>query len=100
MQVVMTWAQKFSIREQAGIFGAIWLAEKFGIAARPDGVRWRQIYGASMLCGIGFTMSLFIGALAFSGSPQLVDEAKVGILGGSLLSAFCATGGEQSAGHQ
>ncbi len=76
------------IGKQVGIFGAIWLAEKFGIASRPDGARWRQIYGASLLCGIGFTMSLFIGALAFSGSPQLVDEAKVGILGGSLLSAL------------
>jgi NhaA family Na+:H+ antiporter len=73
--------------KQLGIFGSIWLAEKFGIAGRPNGTSWRQIYGASLLCGIGFTMSLFIGALAFPTSPQLIDAAKVGILAGSLLSA-------------
>lgn len=74
--------------KQLGIFGAIWLAERFRIAARPAGARWTQIYGASLLCGIGFTMSLFIGALAFPASPQLIDEAKVGILAGSLVSAL------------
>ena len=73
--------------KQVGIFGAIWLAEKLKIAARPQGAGWRQIYGASLLCGIGFTMSLFIGALAFPSSPQIVDAAKVGILAGSSLSA-------------
>jgi NhaA family Na+:H+ antiporter len=76
------------IGKQSGIFGAIWLAEKFGIAERPNGTSWRQIYGASLLCGIGFTMSLFIGALAFPKSAELVDQAKVGILAGSLLSAM------------
>ncbi|MCL6698999.1 Na+/H+ antiporter NhaA [Sphingomonas sp. NSE70-1] len=74
--------------KQVGIFGAIWVAEKLGIAARPGGAGWLQIYGASLLCGIGFTMSLFIGALAFPASPQLVDAAKIGILAGSLLSAI------------
>ena len=73
--------------KQIGIFGSIWVAEQLAIASRPAGVRWRQIYGASLLCGIGFTMSLFIGALAFPASPQLVDEAKIGILVGSLVSA-------------
>lgn len=73
--------------KQIGIFGAIWLAERLGIANRPDGAQWRQIYGASLLCGIGFTMSLFIGALAFPGASMLVDEAKAGILAGSLISA-------------
>lgn len=74
--------------KQLGIFGGIWLAVRAGIAARPGGAQWRQIYGASLLCGIGFTMSLFIGALAFPGNPALVDEAKIGILAGSLLSAI------------
>ena len=76
------------IGKQAGIFSAIWIAEKAGVAPRPDGTGWSHIYGASLLCGIGFTMSLFIGALAFPASAELVDEAKVGILVGSLLSAL------------
>lgn len=75
------------VGKQVGIFGGIWLAEKLGIAARPNGASWRQIYGAALLCGIGFTMSLFIGALAFPASPELVEAAKVGILAGSLISA-------------
>lgn len=76
------------IGKQAGIFGAIWLAIKSGLAPQPACTSWQQLYGASVLCGIGFTMSLFIGALAFPNSPLLIDEAKVGILAGSLLSAL------------
>jgi NhaA family Na+:H+ antiporter len=76
------------VGKQIGIFGATWLAVKSGIAAQPEGASWRQIYGASLLCGIGFTMSLFIGALAFPGNAALIDQAKLGILAGSLLSAI------------
>jgi NhaA family Na+:H+ antiporter len=54
----------------------------------PEGCGWSQLYGVALLCGIGFTMSLFIGALAFPGSPHLVDEVKVGVLMGSILSAI------------
>jgi NhaA family Na+:H+ antiporter len=74
--------------KQLGIFGAVWLAVKTGLSERPAGTRWRQVYGASILCGIGFTMSLFIGALAFPGEAALVDQAKVGTLAGSVLAAF------------
>ncbi len=74
--------------KQLGIFGAVWLAVKTGLAERPAGTRWKQVYGASILCGIGFTMSLFIGALAFPGDAALVDQAKVGTLAGSLLAAI------------
>ena len=65
------------------------LAVSLGLAKRPEKSTWLQVYGVSVLCGIGFTMSLFIGALAFPGQPLLVEEAKIGILGGSLLSALC-----------
>ncbi len=47
-----------------------------------------QVYGVSVLCGIGFTMSLFIGNLAFAGSPELVDEVKIGVLAGSVVAAL------------
>ncbi|MBA3940347.1 MAG: Na+/H+ antiporter NhaA [Sphingopyxis sp.] len=74
--------------KQIGIFGSVWLSVKLGIAGRLRGATWLQVYGVAMLCGIGFTMSLFIGGLAFPGDPLLVEEAKIGILMGSLLSAL------------
>jgi len=74
--------------KQFGVFGAIWLAIRLGLASRPKGANWVQIYGVSLLCGIGFTMSLFIGALAFPHSPLLIEEAKIGTLAGSVLSAL------------
>jgi NhaA family Na+:H+ antiporter len=73
--------------KQAGIFGCIVAADRLGIARRPENASWTQIWGTAVLCGIGFTMSLFISALAFPDSPLLVEEAKLGILGGSLVSA-------------
>ena len=73
--------------KQFGIFAAVWLAVKAGFAAKPRGATWLQIYAVAVLCGVGFTMSLFIGGLAFS-DPLLVEEAKLGTLGGSLLAAF------------
>ena len=73
--------------KQIGVFGAIWLADKTGVAPRPEHARWLELYGASLLCGVGFTMSLFIAALAFPQSPEAIEAAKIGILAGSLLSA-------------
>ena len=73
--------------KQIGIFGAVRLAVRFGLASPLRGATWLQVYGVATLCGIGFTMSLFIGSLAFTGDPARVEEAKVGILLGSLLSA-------------
>ena len=75
--------------KQAGVFGFSWVAVRTGLASLPKGVTWSQIYGVSLLCGIGFTMSLFIASLAFElggESALLVDERK-GILLGSLVSA-------------
>ncbi|WP_079247080.1 Na+/H+ antiporter NhaA [Sphingomonas turrisvirgatae] len=74
--------------KQVGIFGSIWIADRTGFAAPPGGASWLQIYGVAMLAGIGFTMSLFIGGLAFPGNELLVDEVKIGVLAGSLLSAL------------
>ncbi|WP_066555667.1 Na+/H+ antiporter NhaA [Croceicoccus bisphenolivorans] len=76
------------IGKQVGIFAAIFVSDKLKLAPRPEGATWVQLWGTAVLCGIGFTMSLFIGALAFPGYPHLIEEAKLGVLGGSLLSAL------------
>ncbi len=73
--------------KQVGVFGTVWLAVRLGIAHRPAGATWLNVYGMSLLCGIGFTMSLFIGLLAFARMADLQDEVKIGVLVGSLLSA-------------
>ena len=73
--------------KQAGVFGSIWLMVRFGIATRTPTTPWIQIYGAALLTGVGFTMSLFIGALAFN-DPHVVDSAKLGTLVGSLLAGM------------
>jgi Na+:H+ antiporter, NhaA family len=73
--------------KQIGIFSSVWIAVRLRIAAQPAGASWTQIYGVSLLCGIGFTMSLFIGNLAFSDDSQ-ISAVKVGVLAGSLLSAL------------
>lgn len=71
--------------KQIGILAAAWVSTRTGLAVLPRGVNLRQIWGVSMLCGIGFTMSLFIAGLAFT-DAALLDSAKVGILAASLLS--------------
>lgn len=73
--------------KQVGIFSCIFIAAKIGFAKPPKGASWAEIWGVSILCGIGFTMSLFIGELAFPGYRLLIDEAKIGILAGSVISA-------------
>lgn len=77
--------------KQVGIFTAIVAAAKVGFSKPPKGANWPEIWGVSVLCGIGFTMSLFIGELAFPGATEsahlLRDEAKIGILSGSVVSA-------------
>ncbi|MBX9816324.1 MAG: Na+/H+ antiporter NhaA, partial [Sphingomonas sp.] len=74
--------------KQAGILGGIWLAERLGLAYRPGGAGWTQLYGVSLLAGIGFTMSLFIGGLAFAASPVLIEQVKLGVLIGSLAAGL------------
>ena len=65
----------------------MYLAKKARIAPLPAGASWRQIYGVAVLCGIGFTMSLFIGLLAFI-DPETEAVLKLSVLVGSLLSAL------------
>ena len=70
-----------------GVFGSAWLLVKAGLAARPKDSSWLQFFGVCVLCGIGFTMSLFIGGLAFEGMDASFEtRVKLGVLGGSLLS--------------
>ena len=76
------------VGKQVGVFLLAALAIRMGLAKMPEGSNWIQLYGVALLCGIGFTMSLFIGNLAFPGSPHLVDEVKVGVLMGSIFAAI------------
>ncbi len=77
------------VGKQIGIFGLCWLAVKMGFVTLPESLNMKLLYGVSLLCGVGFTMSLFIGSLAFesSGVNLLFDE-RLGIILGSLLSGL------------
>jgi NhaA family Na+:H+ antiporter len=71
-----------------GVFGASWLLIRFTGGGLPEGAGWRQFLAVAVLCGIGFTMSLFIGGLAFSGqSAEYETQVKLGVIAGSLISA-------------
>ena len=75
------------VGKQLGIFGAVYGCARLGVCSWPSGMSWPQMYGGALLCGVGFTMSLFIGALAFPARPDAIDAAKIGTLAGSLISA-------------
>ena len=91
--------------KQVGVLAAVWIAARLGWVQRPRGASWTQVYGTALLCGIGFTMSLFIGGLAFA-DPMLLDQVKIGVLAGSVLSAaagaavLSVAGGRRSAPPQ
>lgn len=77
------------IGKQIGIFGLCWLAVKAGLAQLPKGMSWASLYGTAALCGIGFTMSLFIGSLAFEETGvDLIFDERLGIIVGSILSGI------------
>ncbi|MDB5315887.1 MAG: nhaA [Rhodospirillales bacterium] len=78
--------------KQAGVMGACWIAVRSGLARLPEGAGWLQLYGVALLCGIGFTMSLFIGLLAFPGDVARQEAVKLGVLAGSLASAVAGAG--------
>ena len=75
------------VGKQIGVFGGAWLAIKLGWPQRPSGATWLHLYGVSLLCGIGFTMSLFIGALALD-TESARQAIKIGVLSGSIVSAL------------
>lgn len=79
--------------KQIGVMGAVWIAIRSGLARRPTGTTWLELYGVALLCGVGFTMSLFMAALAFASGPSgLQSEAVLGVVAGSLISATLGGG--------
>jgi NhaA family Na+:H+ antiporter len=72
--------------KQIGIFATIRGLVTFRLAEPPKNANWAQVYGMAVLCGIGFTMSLFIGGLAFADAPHAMDSVKIGVFAGSILS--------------
>jgi NhaA family Na+:H+ antiporter len=79
------------VGKQVGIFLLCFIAIKLGLARLPDGANWGGLYGVSILCGVGFTMSLFVGSLAFENTvidPNMVFDERLGIILGSLLSGI------------
>ncbi|MDX3456160.1 Na+/H+ antiporter NhaA [Streptomyces sp. ME02-8801-2C] len=74
-----------------GIFGGTWLTARFTRASLSDDLAWADVFAVASLAGIGFTVSLLIGELAFDGDPALTDEVKAAVLSGSLIAALAAT---------
>jgi NhaA family Na+:H+ antiporter len=76
------------VGKQIGVFTASWVAIKLGLCRLPHHISWLALYGVSLLSGIGFTMSLFIGSLAFD-EPAYATSIRVGVFVGSILSGLC-----------
>jgi NhaA family Na+:H+ antiporter len=76
------------VGKQLGVMGCVYLGHKAKLCRLPEDVTWMHIYGVALLTGIGFTMSLFIGMLAFEHHPQFADDVRLGVLGGSILSGI------------
>ncbi len=79
------------VGKTVGVLGATWLVQRFTRAALGDGVSWWDVLGLSLLAGIGFTVSLLIGELAFGIGSEREEQVKVGVLAGSLLAGLFAT---------
>jgi len=87
------------VGKQIGVFGALYLTVRTGFGRKPEGASWAQIYGLALLCGIGFTMSLFIGGLAFDDAARGV-QVRLGVLVGSILSALVGAALLKEAGRR
>jgi NhaA family Na+:H+ antiporter len=78
--------------KQIGVMAAVFIAVRTGLARRPTGASWLELYGVALLCGVGFTMSLFMGALAFGADPALAHrQAVLGVVAGSLASTLAGS---------
>ncbi len=79
------------VGKQVGVLGFSWIGVRLGLCSLPSDLNWLHVYGLAILCGVGFTMSLFIGSLAFENTGvDLLFDDRLGIIVGSLLSAVCA----------
>jgi NhaA family Na+:H+ antiporter len=79
------------VGKQVGVLSFSWIGVRLGLCSLPSDLNWMQVYGLAILCGVGFTMSLFIGSLAFENTGvDLLFDDRLGIIVGSLLSAVCA----------
>ena len=81
------WAGLF-FGKQVGIFSFAWTLVRIGIARLPKGVTWFKLWGVSIICGIGFTMSLFLGTLAFPNNEFYMTQVRLGVFIGSILSGI------------
>ncbi|MGW4673803.1 Na+/H+ antiporter NhaA [Streptomyces sp. NPDC004324] len=79
------------VGKSVGVFGGTWLTARFTRASLSDDLAWPDVFAVASLAGIGFTVSLLIGELAFTADPVLTDEVKAAVLAGSLVAAVCAT---------
>ena len=79
------------VGKAVGIFGGTWLTARFTRAELNEDLAWADVFAVASLAGIGFTVSLLIGELAFDGDPALTDEVKAAVLIGSLIAAVLAT---------
>ncbi len=75
------------IGKPLGIFSAVYFAHRFNLAYKPNSLRWMDVFGASILGGVGFTMSIFIGDIAFN-NPMLIDLAKLSVILASGISGI------------
>jgi NhaA family Na+:H+ antiporter len=87
------------VGKQVGVFAASWAAVRLGLCRLPHGISWAALYGVSLLSGIGFTMSLFIGSLAFE-DPEYAVGVRLGVLLGSILCGVCGYLVLRAAGRQ
>ncbi|MFF9375961.1 Na+/H+ antiporter NhaA [Streptomyces griseoluteus] len=79
------------VGKTVGVFGGTWLTARFTRASLSEGLAWADVFAVATLAGIGFTVSLLIGELAFAGDLALTEEVKASVLVGSLIAAICAT---------